>query len=259
MKKSYYRSLLALPAVAFVFYSFTGGNNNALSGSPGDNNNTCAQCHGGGQFGATANITTNIPQGGYELNTKYTITLSAGASSSTKHGFQMVAENSDNSKVGVFSVATGMLLSNSSQRILHSSAGTSLKTWVIEWTSPSKDEGDITFYAVVNATNSNSSTSGDQVVTTKHLVKTKTLGIDDFFASQFSVYPNPATEFINLELPQHIKSASVSIYDYLGRNVKLQSVNQTVNEIDLSGLNSGIYYMSIQTAEGDLSKTIVVN
>ena len=259
MKKSYFRAALVMPAIVFVVYSFSSGNPNALSGSVGDNNQTCAQCHSGGQFNAQATITTNIPESGYELNKKYNITISAGSSTSSKHGFQLVAENSSNSRVGTFSGGSGLAFVQSATRALHSSNSNNVKSWTMEWTSPSEDSGDITFYGVVNATNGNGSTSGDQVVTTKSKVSSaKSLGVSDYFASQFGVYPNPATDFTTLELPSHLNSANVIVYDYIGRQVKTISVNQAVSKIDLQGLTSGMYIMVIKTLEGEVSKTIAI-
>lgn len=260
MKNNYFRGALALPAVAFLMYSFSNGNPNALSGSPGDALETCAVCHGGNSnFGASAVITTDIPESGYQLNTKYTITLSSGASNATKHGFQLVAENSSNKKVGVFSGGSDLTFVESGKRALHSFNATGKSTWTIEWTSPSEDEGEVTFYGVVNATNANFSTSGDQVVTgTKKVASAEALGVSDYFASQFGVYPNPASGSTNLELPAHIGQASVSLYNYLGQLVKSQEVTEPISEIDLTSLSAGAYIMSIETVEGSLTKTIVI-
>lgn len=261
MKKNYFRAALALPAVAFMMYSFTGGNPAGLSGSPGDNGSTCTNCHSGGSFGMQAEITTDIPDTGYQLGQTYNITVKASGSSANKHGFNMVAENANNTKVGTFSDNGGLLgLADSAQRVLHTGTSSSENTWVTEWTAPSSDEGDVTFYAAVNATNSNFSFSGDQVSTASKLAKSaEALGVSEFFASQFAVYPNPASNgSTTLELPAHLNSASVVIYNYLGQAVKNQEVSNTTSSIDLDGLSSGVYYMSIQTAEGSLSKSIVI-
>lgn len=261
MKTNYFRGALALPAVVFLLYSFSNGNPNALSGSPGDATETCTVCHSGNaDFSAIVGIDTDIPRSGYQLNTTYTITLTGGASStSTKHGFQMVAENSQNQKVGVFSGGADLKFVESGQRVLHSSNSTNVKTWTFDWTSPSEDMGEVTFYAVVNATNGNFSTSGDQVVTgNKTVASAEALGVSEFFSSQFGVYPNPASEFTTLELPSHIGSATVSLYNHLGQLVRSQKVFETVSNIELNNLPSGVYFMTINTAEGDASKTIVI-
>ena len=56
-------------SVFFTLLSFSSGNGNPLSGSPGDGGNNCTQCHTG-SAASTSNIsiTTNIPSTGYEFN-----------------------------------------------------------------------------------------------------------------------------------------------------------------------------------------------
>ena len=49
MKKNYIFKfiLLLIPVLAFTLLSFSSGNPNAFSGSPGDSGNNCTQCHSG--------------------------------------------------------------------------------------------------------------------------------------------------------------------------------------------------------------------
>lgn len=258
MRKNYFRALLTIPAIAFLGYSFSSGYEGAASSSPGDNGNTCAQCHSGGQFQAVATITSNVPNTGYELNKKYTITVSVNSGSS-KHGFQLTAENDNKVKTGVFTASSNTRTINNNKTIIHSTPLTNATSWTFDWTSPAIDQGDITFYTAVNATNANSRTSGDQVVTSNLKVQSAiTLGVDSFFASQFSIAPNPASDSTTIQVPSSITNAEVTIYDYLGRLVKSQTIRSGSNNIDVKGIAQGLYSVSIRTSEGNVSKTLLI-
>jgi hypothetical protein len=97
------------------------------------------------------------------------------------------------------------------------------------------------------------------VTTTKKISSGATLGTEDFFAAQFSLFPNPASDVATLQLPSNVLSANVIFYDHLGKNVKTQSVTAQQNKLDLTNLAKGIYYLTIKTAEGTASKTLVIN
>ena len=59
MKKNYIFKfiLLLIPVSAFTLLSFSSGNPNALSGSPGDSGNNCTQCHSGTANNSNITIT----------------------------------------------------------------------------------------------------------------------------------------------------------------------------------------------------------
>lgn len=261
MRKKYlFIAALVMPVTAFFMFSFSGGYTGSATGSPGDEGGTCTDCHApGASFNAVAMITSDIPLTGYELNKSYTVTVSA-TSNSSKHGFQLCAETANAEKVGMFTAGTGSKTIMNNTVIGHNSSGNALKSWSFTWVSPATDKGEITFYGVVNATNGGGSNRGDQVVTTtKKIGSAATLGTKSFFASQFSLFPNPATDVATLQLPSNVLSADVIFHDHLGKNVKVQSVTAQQNKLDVTDLAKGIYYLTIKTAEGTATKTLVVN
>ena len=86
---------------------------------------------------------------------------------------------------------------------------------------------------------------------------TNTLATANFqLENQVSLYPNPASTLINIEL-EDITASKVTILDMNGR--KLQSVNilDKKTAINISNLISGIYLMQITTDKGTVSKKIV--
>ncbi|MDD3737730.1 MAG: T9SS type A sorting domain-containing protein [Lentimicrobiaceae bacterium] len=63
--------------------------------------------------------------------------------------------------------------------------------------------------------------------------------------SEFSVYPNPATNIINIDSDQFLNKeiSSVVITDISGRQMKVNSVNNA--QIDISNLNEGTYIITV--------------
>lgn len=82
--------------------------------------------------------------------------------------------------------------------------------------------------------------------------------------SKFKLTPNPATDFVRLELKLDAinPSVRVSILDNMGRNFLDSKVEKNIQNgvmtMDVSQLNSGIYYLWIRTAEGSTMKQFVV-
>ena len=241
MKKHYFFKfvLLLIPALAFLLMSNSGGNTTARSGSPGDGGVTCASCHSGGNFNASAEITTNIPVTGYLLNTDYTININTTSTSNT-HGFQMVAENGSNTKIGTFVAGSGSRVSG--DRIVQSTPSSS-GDWSFTWRSPSTDQGEVTFYTAVNAANGNGGTSGDQVVTAQ--LSNVSLSVDNLTKIDFDTYPNPATDFVTLQLASNTDNAVVAFYDSVGKIALQTNITNTQNKVDVNDLASGIYLIKI--------------
>ncbi|WP_318641178.1 T9SS type A sorting domain-containing protein [Flavobacterium ardleyense] len=75
------------------------------------------------------------------------------------------------------------------------------------------------------------------------------LGTADYLteASKLSVYPNPASDVVNIS-GADVKS--VSFADINGRTVKSVNVNSTQATISISDLSTGVYMMTVETADG---------
>lgn len=258
MKKNYlFKALLIIPAVGLLLLSFSSGyTSSSMTGSPGDGNTNCTQCHSGGNFNASATITSNIPASGYALNTAYNVTVTVTQTGSTKRGFQLTAENSSNTKVGNFTAGTGSQVFNSGKTVTHTTAGNTQTSWTVTWTSPATNQGTVTFYTAVNCTNGNGTTSGDQVVNAN--LPVSVLGTEDFFSKQFVIYPNPTTESFLIDMPTSVSSADISIFDYLGRLVSNQTITSSNNFVNVSILNSGTYIVYVATDEGVAKKRLVI-
>lgn len=234
-------TLIIIPVSAFILMSNSGGVLAGRSGSPGDGGASCAACHTGGSSGASANITTDIPEGGYALNTTYTITVDK--SSSAAGGFQMVAENDANQRVGTFAAGSTTRTSNSNDRITHNSSSNS--SWTFQWTSPSSDVGNIRFFgSVVVANGDGSNGAGDRVV------NVSTTGAAVLSASAenqltFDIFPNPSSNMLSIQLPSGSEEGVAQFFDYRGKNILSQSITSRENKIDIQPLASGVYLLKV--------------
>jgi len=84
--------------------------------------------------------------------------------------------------------------------------------------------------------------------------------------SELLVYPNPATQTLTVELDASTNGqSSLSLLDMLGRevmarpNVFVANGGRSTAQLDVSQLNSGIYYVVVTTPEGKLTSKIVIN
>jgi hypothetical protein len=83
------------------------------------------------------------------------------------------------------------------------------------------------------------------------------LSTNSFLASKLSVYPNPATNVVNISSTVNATINSVEMTDLNGRIVMTKSVNATQGQIAIGDLATGIYMMKISTDQGIATKKII--
>jgi len=111
---------------------------------------------------------------------------------------------------------------------------------------------------VVNLTSTSSSmTNTDFVVHTVSHVSNPVLAIQNLNANaqRVEVYPNPSTGIININISQ---DANAFVTDVLGNKIFSGKVQAGVNEINLSTLSSGVYFISIQSEGINYSNKVVI-
>jgi len=73
------------------------------------------------------------------------------------------------------------------------------------------------------------------------------LGTSEFVAEvDFKLYPNPANDFITIDLPGITKKYNVHIYNILGQEVFEDKLAQNKSAVDLRGLPDGLYIVQIE-------------
>ena len=74
-----------------------------------------------------------------------------------------------------------------------------------------------------------------------------------------NIYPNPASNFVTIETGSNIEN--IYIYNTVGQIVsvsKLQNFKTSKIEIDVSNLQSGIYFLNIETENGSFVKQLII-
>ena len=78
--------------------------------------------------------------------------------------------------------------------------------------------------------------------------------VGDNLADLVSIYPNPATTRINIDIPTSVEITDVALYDVLGKNTGATLTNGT---IDVSNLANGVYILKIMSTQGTLSQKVI--
>lgn len=109
----------------------------------------------------------------------------------------------------------------------------------------------------VRLSNSN---SGTYLLTSFSIETDGVLGLNDSILSNLKVYPNPASEIINIQSNQLIDSAKVQLYNLQGQVVinEFIKTRNNVISLELIDLNTGIYFIKITSDEESTVKKIII-
>ena len=78
------------------------------------------------------------------------------------------------------------------------------------------------------------------------MISVETVDIDDETFQDMLIFPNPATELINIEGSANIQQ--VELYNLQGQRVAMDTGN--VRTLSLNGLSAGMYIMKVTTDNG---------
>jgi surface protein len=82
-----------------------------------------------------------------------------------------------------------------------------------------------------------------------------TVGITPTVKHMLWVYPNPTSDVLNIQTKGNIQLEEVQLYNLQGR--VLITSKQNLQSINLGGLSSGVYLLSIKTSEGNFSQRVI--
>lgn len=87
----------------------------------------------------------------------------------------------------------------------------------------------------------------------------ETLSIDDFALDDLLMYPNPANEVVKLKW-KNSDNVSIRVYDGLGKLIYYDKNVILLNEydIDLSSFDSGIYFVKLNSLQGEITKKLIL-
>jgi Secretion system C-terminal sorting domain/Cleaved Adhesin Domain len=83
------------------------------------------------------------------------------------------------------------------------------------------------------------------------------LATDTFFSENFKVYPNPATNVVNVVAKSGTTINQVEVTDINGRVVKAVTPKALTSEINISELTSGVYFVKVASDLGSGTTKIV--
>lgn len=252
-------SLAFLMALGTLLMSNSTGSPGGRTGSPTDGS-TCgvSGCHGAQTPTPIEMISSDIPVTGYKPDSTYEITVSPSKEGITKFGFEMVAEDDNGTKVGVFTDNAEVTAWIGDQRVTHKSTSTSAtngtRSWTVNWKAPAEGTGQVTFYAASLAANDNGNNSGDSVLIDNMEVQemASTLNLVDRSPVNIKAYPNPFTDHIRIDGVQ--LGTKFSIHSIDGKQVLSGSYN---GNIEVKDLAQGHYYLRIKT-EGKTKDLVMI-
>ena len=87
------------------------------------------------------------------------------------------------------------------------------------------------------------------------IMNNSTLSTEDVSNTEFSIYPNPATNgFVNITTSSNA-AINVSVYDVIGKQVLSQTIN---NRLDVSNLKTGVYILQLNQNGATTTKKLVI-
>src|SRR5687767_9878001 len=69
-----------------------------------------------------------------------------------------------------------------------------------------------------------------------------------------NLFPNPASDVINIRLSGDVQNAEMNIYDVFGRIIVKRNINNGNNIMNISGLSGGVYMMRVQKDGNTISE-----
>ena len=117
----------------------------------------------------------------------------------------------------------------------------------IEFTDNNVDDGEYTYYVTANYSDGESYPSNEEDVAI-------TFANISELNSDFSVYPNPSNGIVNFT---DIDYSFISVTDICGKTVYYQT-GFSNNKINITNLNSGIYFINVRTNNEIITRKIII-
>ncbi|MGZ4041895.1 MAG: choice-of-anchor V domain-containing protein [Bacteroidia bacterium] len=178
MKKKIITSF-SLLIISILIMSHSAGETDHTA-APGEVTCATGGCHNSfalNSGGGTVTISSNIPASGYTPGQTYSISVVVTKTNTPLFGFDFEAVTPSNTTAGNITVtdaaSTQTLAGSSRQNITHTSNGgltPNSKSFNFNWTAPSTNVGNVTFYAAGNAANNNFNATGDYIYSTSMVI-----------------------------------------------------------------------------------------
>ncbi|MHB0755114.1 family 16 glycosylhydrolase [Polaribacter sp. M15] len=97
-------------------------------------------------------------------------------------------------------------------------------------------------------------TESSLVIDYVRIYQQSTASTDDIFNDKFTIYPNPSSSIIHIKTDEDIDN--IEIYSTIGKRVFTKKMN--FEKIDISSLNSGLYFVKIYNGKKVATQKIIV-
>lgn len=89
------------------------------------------------------------------------------------------------------------------------------------------------------------------------VTNTEIVGLAQALKEQVKIWPNPAREQLSLQLPAALLPAQAVLFDAAGQQVLEAAIRNEQNEVDISALPAGHYYLKLQSGKGSVAVPVV--
>ncbi|WP_306354269.1 T9SS type A sorting domain-containing protein, partial [Flavobacterium sp. '19STA2R22 D10 B1'] len=118
---------------------------------------------------------------------------------------------------------------------------------------PSSTQGTYTLtYSICEIANPGNCDSATAIV-----VVSPPLSVGTFETFTVSLYPNPTISEVFIKFNEIHQDAKVHVYDMNGRKIMERPLRSTINSIDLSGFEDGVYLFEINSVNGKTIKRVI--
>lgn len=251
------------------------------TGAPGEN--TCVNsCHNTFALnsgpGSVVLASTNMVGWSYVPGTTYHMTATVSQTGCLLFGIGVECLTAAGTNAGQLSITdaastqvkNAIVLGNSRRNVVHTlggGAGNGSKVFAFDWTAPSTNIGNVTFYFAANASNNNGQDSGDHIYTGSQVVtpNTTTTILELPGQANVKVFPNPVADVVNVShVLDDAATVEVTLCDLQGRAVAtlLNTTRQPGRHTEVLGgldrFGTGTYLLLVRLGERAFGQRLVL-
>ncbi len=116
--------------------------------------------------------------------------------------------------------------------------------------------GTTNIYAIHNNPANTTIMSNMIALTVSTVTSTSIKGVDNIDVTAVKVYPNPASDVIMIDIPSQME---VTAFDMIGKKVPFKnSLSAGLNEINITDLKSGVYFLKLSNGTNQIVKKMIV-
>ncbi len=248
-----YYVLGAVVGISFLLLSNAANPPDAHTGAPGEN--FCTNCHS--LNGSSNQGTISVEGFPASINPGETYTLTVvnrnTNDGAVKGGFQLTILGPTNTRAGDMSspsANSALSVTGGRQYFEHHPAvaypDSNVLKWTVQWKAPALASGStITYYTTGIIANGNANSTGDRMATSKGSGMIVLAGTKDVVNVNPIIYPNPGTDFINIQLPDETRpDGLVYFFDISGRLMGEEELHNGI--ANTNELPSLVYLLKIR-------------